>query len=483
MSGTRGRRAGSSRSSGCRRRTAGTAARRLGPGSADSGPPIAGRMPAVHAAPVTDPPSVRGAPGATSPALAMRPLSRRRLLAGALAGGIATLLAACGVRPSTAPASPPDVASPSPGAPASMAATPSAAASPSPAGPASPSVSPSPSPSLGLMVAGLMVVGFRGLRLGDAPWLRSALAESGLGGVVLFDRDQLTGGERNVASPAQVAALVGEIRAAAGGRHAIVSVDQEGGVVTRLSPTHGFPAVASEATIGRGTVAGARRWGQGIAATLRAAGIDLDLAPVVDLDVDPRSPAIGALGRSFSADPAVVVAMATAEIEALHAAGIRTTLKHFPGIGSASTNTDFGVADVTATWTRAELEPFRRLVAASLADVVMAGHVVDRDLDPRYPASLSPAIVTGILRGELGWHGPVITDDLQAAAITKAFGGDEAVLLALEAGDDLLLFANQASYDPGIVARVVDTVVAAVGSGRLPESRVREAWERVQALG
>ena len=333
------------------------------------------------------------------------------------------------------------------------------------------------------MIAGLCVVGFRGLHLADAPWLRTALAGTGLGGVILFDRDQLTGGSRNVASPAQVAALVAEIRAAAGGRHVIVSVDQEGGVVTRLSPAHGFPAVASEATIGHGTVAGARQWGGGIATTLRRVGIDLDLAPVVDLDVDPTSPAIGALGRSFSADPAVVVAMATAEIEALHAAGIRTTLKHFPGIGSSSTNTDFGVADVTATWTRTELEPFRQLIAAGRADVIMAGHVVDRRLDPRHPASLSPAIVTGILRGELGWAGPVITDDLQAAAITTAFGRDEAVLLALEAGDDLLLFANQASYDPGIVARVVDVVGAAVAGGRLPESRVREAWERVQARG
>ncbi len=94
------------------------------------------------------------------------------------------------------------------------------------------------------------------------------------------------------------------------------------------------------------------------------------------------------------------------------------------------------------------MEPFQRLIAAGMADTVMAGHVVNGQLDPDHPASLSRAVVGGVLRGELGWNGPVVTDDLQAAAIDEAFGFDEAVLLALEAGNDLLLFANQQSLRP-----------------------------------
>jgi beta-N-acetylhexosaminidase len=174
--------------------------------------------------------------------------------------------------------------------------------------------------------------------------------------------------------------------------------------------------------------------------------------------------------------------MATIEIEAHRAAGVRTTLKHFPGIGSSATNTDFGVADVTATWSRTELEPFRRLIAAGEADLVMAGHVVNRHLDQDHPASLSPAIVGELLRGELGWDGVVVTDDLQAAAITTAFGADEAVVLALEAGNDLLLFANQQVYSSGIVDRAVDVVGEAIAAGRLPQSRIEEAYSRVQRL-
>jgi len=401
-------------------------------------------------------------------------ISRRELLRAAAFGGIGLFLAACGSTnrsPSPSGSLPSATTSPAPT---------SAAPSSSPVGSIAPSTAPGP--SLRQKIAGLIVVGFRGSALGQVPWLRTALRETGLGGVILFDRDQQLGGNRNVRSPAQIRQLVADLRAAAGDREIIVSVDQEGGIVTRLSPAHGFPAVASEADIGRGSVAAARTWGRGIAKTLATAGINLNFAPVVDLNVNPKSPAIGALDRSFTADPDVVVKMAGAEIDAHRAAGVRTTLKHFPGIGSSTTNTDFGVADVTKTWTRRELEPFQRLIDSNKADLIMAGHVVNGQLDPDHPASLSKAVVTDLLRGELGWTGPVVTDDLQAAAIDKAFGFDEAIVLALEAGNDLLLFANQQTYDPRVVGQAIDIIAGAVDAGRLPASRIDEAYGRVTRL-
>ncbi len=415
-------------------------------------------------------------------------LTRRMLLRGAAAGGIAAFLAACSPVPgptAVASAAPTSAGSPTPSPLVPSSAVPSSpapgAASPTPR--PTPTVVPTPDPAarMAAMIAGLLVVGFRGTSLDQAGWVRRALTRDGLGGVILFDRDQLTGGRRNIVSPAQVRRLTRDLRAAAPGRGIIVAVDQEGGLVTRLGPAHGFPAVASEATIGRGTAAAARSWAKTIASTLADAGINLNMAPVVDLDVNPSSPAIGALDRSFSADPDVVVAMATIEIEAHHAAGVRTTLKHFPGIGSSTTNTDFGVADVTRTWSRTELQPFRRLVSAGLADVVMAGHVVNGQIDERRPASLSRGTLD-MLRGDVGWKGIVVTDDLQAAAITRKFGADEAILLALEAGNDLLLLANQQVYEPGVVKSVVSTVLGAVAHGRIPGARIEEAFARVQAL-
>ncbi len=212
--------------------------------------------------------------------------------------------------------------------------------------------------------------------------------------------------------------------------------------------------------MGAGTVAAARTWARTLARTVADAGCNLDFAPVLDLDVNPASPAIGALGRSFSADPNVVVRLGGIELDALRARGVRSAAKHFPGIGSATVNTDFGVADVTRTWSPTELEPYRQLNAAGRLDAVMVGHVVNGQIDEGRPASLSRATID-VLRGDIGFAGAVITDDLQAAAITQRYGVDEAVLLALEAGNDLLLLANQQVYDPGIVAHVVK-----VGAGR-----------------
>jgi beta-N-acetylhexosaminidase len=393
------------------------------------------------------------------------------MLGGSVMGGLAVLAAACGPTPPT-PAPPAGGPPPTPTHGASPVATPS----PGPAATSRPTDTPV---ALESLVARLLVVGFRGEMLKAGGWVERALS-AGIGGVILFDRDQETGGARNVRSPAQVRRLTAAVRDAAA-RTPIIAIDQEGGLVTRLSPAHGYPAVASEAEIGAGTTARARRWARDLAATLADAGVTLNLAPVVDLDVNRRSPAIGALGRSFSADADLVVRMAGIEVAAHRGAGVATALKHFPGIGSSTGNTDDGSVDVTRTWHRAELEPFRRLIEGDRADVVMVGHVRNDRLDPERPASQSSAVVTDLLRGTLGWDGVVVTDDLQAGAVA-AEGPPEAAIRALEAGADLLLFANQQGYDAGIVDTVIAAISGAVDSGRLPRSTIEAAASRVDAL-
>ena len=326
------------------------------------------------------------------------------------------------------------------------------------------------------------MVGFRGFEIGPGDPIAVALA-AGLGGVILFDRDQLTGGSRNIASPRQLAALTASLRAAATSPLRI-AIDQEGGRVSRLNPAKGFPATRTEAAIGAtDDPAVARAAGLAMGRTMAAAGVDLDLAPVVDVDVNPNNPAIGALGRSFSADPSIVAAMAEAEIRGLHDAGVRATLKHFPGLGSAAANTDFAVVDVTKTWTEAELEPYATLIGLARPDAIMSGNIVNRTLDPAgAPASLSKAIIEGLLRSRYGWTGAVVTDDLGAVAITSRFKRAEAVARAIEAGNDLLVFANQASYVPDLAARLVDTIEGFVTSGRISEARIDTSIARLDRL-
>ncbi|RKN51252.1 glycoside hydrolase family 3 [Micromonospora endolithica] len=330
-------------------------------------------------------------------------------------------------------------------------------------------------------VASLLVVGFRGERVNGNDWIVKAVRE-GLGGVILFDQDLETRSVRNIRSPAQVTALVKTLKEASPGR-LIVSIDQEGGRTSRLKPSNGFPATKSQAEIGaENSPPATREWARGLVASLTEIGVNLNYAPVVDVNINPESRAIGKLDRSFSADPDVVVSNASEEIRAHRAAGVKTSLKHFPGSGSAAGNTDFEVVDVSSTWQRTELEPFQRLIEAGLGDSIMVAHVLNRQLDPTYPASLSRAVVTDLLRGRLGWQGPVVSDDMQAVAITRRHGSSEAVALGLQAGLDLLVFANQQVYDPDIVNKTLDTVVGLIRSGRLTEARIDQSVARVDTL-
>jgi beta-N-acetylhexosaminidase len=394
-------------------------------------------------------------------------ISRRTLLRGIAAGSVAVGLAACGAPPS---------ASPTPNTPPTPAPSPTPEPTPEPDTP----VPTSDAATLRRKIGRLLVVGFRGLSVGPDDPIVKAL-EAGLGGVILFDQDRVTR-TRNIESPGQLAALVASLREAASGS-LIVAIDQEGGRVSRLKPANGFPATRSQAEIGATDDPDeAFEAGRSMAETMADAGIDLDLAPVVDVNVNPTNPAIGALGRSFSADPSVVAAMAEAEIHGLHEFGVRAAIKHFPGLGSASANTDLANVDVTRTWTEAELEPFETLIAAGLPDAVMSGHMVNDKLDPGVPASLSFGTVDGLLRGRLGWEGAVITDDLGAEAIASRYTREEAVALALEAGNDLLLFANQTVYVPDLATELVETILELVTAGRISEARIDQSIERIDVL-
>jgi beta-N-acetylhexosaminidase len=331
-------------------------------------------------------------------------------------------------------------------------------------------------------IASLLVAGFRGERVGPQDWIVRAIRDQGLGGVILFDRDQTTGGTRNITSPEQVTALVRSLKEASPGR-LIVSIDQEGGRIARLNPGNGFPATLSQAEVGSANdPALTRRWAEGMAQTLRGIGVNVNFTPVVDLAVNPNNPAVARLGRAFSADPDVVVECATEEIRAFRAAGVRTSVKHFPGLGSATGNTDFEVVDVSGSWTPAEIEPFQRLIDNGSTDMVMVAHFLNRQLDPARPVSLSKAVVTDLLRGQLGWQGPVVTDDMQAVAI-KSFGDrNEAVALAIEAGVDLITLCNQETYDPEVVESTVSSLVGMVRSGRITEARIDQSVARVDTI-
>jgi len=331
-------------------------------------------------------------------------------------------------------------------------------------------------------IASLLVVGFRGQTVGPNDWIVRAIKE-GLGGVILFDRDQLTNAPRNITSPKQVTALISSLRKAAPSGRLIVSLDQEGGRISRLNPSDGFPASQSQAQVGAvNTAANTRHWAQGMVNSMNSIGVNLNYAPVVDINVNPRNPAIALLGRSFSSNANVVVSNASEEIKVHRAAAIKTSLKHFPGFGSATGNTDFGVVDVSKTWRPTELVPYQKLIAAGLADSVLVAHLLNTQLDAKLPASLSHNVVNGLLRGRLHYSGPVVSDDMQAVAITSRYGLSSAAGMALHAGVDLLVYANQQTYNANVFHQILDAVVALVRGGHLTEAEIDQAVQQVDKL-
>jgi beta-N-acetylhexosaminidase len=391
-------------------------------------------------------------------------MSRRRFLSTLGGGAAAFVLAACGI--SRSPQASPS-ASPQPPSPTS-----------------SPTAAPTstPGPSLRDRIGQMLLVGFRGLTVDQASEIAADIEGRNLGGILLFDTDQPTHSKvRNVQSPGQLTALVAGLQALAQ-TPLLVAIDEEGGLVARLDQRHGFPPTTSAADLGaRADVAFTEQAGKTIAETLHAVGVNLNLAPVVDVNVNPTNPIIGSLGRSFSSDPAVVTAQAEAFVKGHRGVGVKTTLKHFPGHGSSTGDTHLGVVDVTNTWSEMELEPFASLIRDGLADAVLTAHVFNAKLDPDHPATLSEPTIGGILRRQLGWDGLVLSDDMQMGAIRKAYGYSDALRLAILAGVDVLTIAQQQVYEAGIVGHTIDLIEGLVLDGSITEARIDQSFARIQA--
>jgi len=287
----------------------------------------------------------------------------------------------------------------------------------------------------------MFMLGFNGTEVDENHWIAQAINEEQLGGVILFDRN-VDGSVQNITSPTQLQELTATLQEYAYDL-LLISMDQEGGQVCRLKERDGFPATVSAKTFAGYEPQQAVATAEAMAATLATHGINFNLAPVVDLDLNPENPIIGRYQRSLGAAPADVVDFARIIIEAHHQQRIACCLKHFPGHGSATADSHLGFVDLTGDWQEQELFPFSRLIEDGFSDAVMTAHVINRQLDPLgIPATLSSPVISGLLREKLGFTGVTVTDDLQMKAITGQWGYAEAVRLAVRAGVDLLIVGN-----------------------------------------
>lgn len=304
-----------------------------------------------------------------------------------------------------------------------------------------------------------------------------AISEHHLGGVILF--------RENLVNTEQTVHLVDQLQQAAGPLPLLIGTDQEGGIVNRLQSGTVMPGNMALGAA-RSTEA-SRSVGQAIGTELRALGININFAPVVDVNVNPDNPVIGV--RSFGSDPQLVSDMGAAYIQGLHAAGVAATAKHFPGHGDTAVDSHLGLPSVPYDRPRldaVELAPFKAAIAGGV-DLLMTAHVTFPAIDsstvisrldntPIYvPATLSDKVLTGLIRNELGFKGVVITDSLQMKAITDHFGSEDAVIRSVKAGTDIILM-------PSDLNRSYQAVLAAVKNGDIPEARINQSVERILAL-
>ncbi len=346
------------------------------------------------------------------------------------------------------------------------------------------SVNQQPPDLLEQMIGQMIMVGFRGIEPDPRNPIVTDISEGRIGGVVLFDVDGPGGGgERNIRSPEQLRRLTSWLEEKAGSLPLLVAIDQEGGKVNRLKVKYGFPPTVSARELGdRDDVERTSQVADRVAATLVAEGINLNFAPVVDLNTNPENPVIGSKNRSFSADPTIVVRQAQAWFDAHRRAGVISTLKHFPGHGSSRADSHRGFVDVTKTWDQRELIPYGSMIAGGFSDAVMTAHIFNARLDPDYPATLSRATITGILRNQLGFQGVVISDDMQMKAISEHYGLEESIRLGLDAGLDIFLFANNSAFDPDIARKICGIIRRLVDEGTISRARIEASYGRICRL-
>jgi len=337
--------------------------------------------------------------------------------------------------------------------------------------------------SLAIKIGQMVMIGFRGLSVAEAPDIAEDILERRIGGIVLFDYDvPLHAPSRNISSPEQLSLLTLELQKLSA-IPLLISIDQEGGRVNRLKAKFGFPPSVSAEHLGTLNNPDSTTTAAALTArTLQAMHIGLNFAPVADLNVNPDNPVIGKLGRSFSGDPEIAVPNIRLTVKTFNREGIIATLKHFPGHGSSTTDTHKDFTDITNSWSEKELEPYRAMIASGYRDAIMTAHVFNAKLDPIYPATLSKSTITALLRKKLGFRGVVISDDMQMKAIADRYGLEEAIRLAIDAGVDVLLFGNNTSWDPAIATKATEIIRSLVEKRVVTPRRIDLSYRRVIEL-
>lgn len=331
----------------------------------------------------------------------------------------------------------------------------------------------------------MIMAGFRGAEATEESDIVKMIKDINIGGVILSDYDVASKSKpRNIENFIQTKQLISDLQ-----KYSVVplfvGVDAEGGNVNRLNNSYGFLEILSPEKMGKDkTLETVKKESTKLSTELKSLGFNMNFAPVVDLNINPNNSIIGALGRSFSSNKEEVVNQSRVFIESHLKNNIITVAKHFPGHGSSTTDSHLGMVNVTNTYKEDELYPYKKLNEEGLLNMVMTAHIINKNIDSEYPATLSSKFLKDILRDSIGFKGVIISDDMQMGAISNNYSFKDSIILAVNAGCDIINVYNNSSlgYDKDLSYKTVNIIFDAVKSGKIKEERITESYNRIISL-
>lgn len=333
------------------------------------------------------------------------------------------------------------------------------------------------------LIGQLIIAGFRSDKVSDTTNICRYIKKYKLSGVILYDEDleKIGPGTRNIKSPGQIKKLTDNLQSASE-TPLFISIDQEGGHVNRLKPSYGFQEFPSWKHIGSlDNTLITREFSNSISSALFKAGINLNFAPVLDLDYGDET-YIGKLERAFHGNPKKVIEHSKIFIETLRNDNIISCGKHFPGQGSGFGDTHQGFIDISAYWSVADLLPYTELIESNHLDLIMVSHVFNDKFDTELPSSLSHETITNSLRNDLNFKGAVICDDPSMKAISDNYELENMFSLMINAGVDLLCLGNNLKYDPHYIPKAVKAIKNSIEKNNIPIEKLHQAIQRINTL-
>ncbi len=325
-------------------------------------------------------------------------------------------------------------------------------------------------PSMQSMISQMLMIGFSGQSSSEqsVKELKKDLAQDKLGGVLFL--------QRNVGSKTQLTKLISYLKDANTSLPTLMAIDQEGGFVTRFSKENGFKTYPTARNVcANSTLDEAKSVYLQMAQELKEIGINYNLAPVVDVLINPTK---FERQRCFSKFSSIVSTYASSFVNGFDEAKVLTSLKHFPGYASAISDAHEGLVDVSLSWKYDELRPYYDLIKAKKAKSIMVSHMFLKQFDKFYPASLSQKIIKGILRDTLKYDGVVISDDLSMKSL-DGFSMEERIVKSINAGVDIMIFSDYTIEKKKSIDEIRNLILQAIKNGKIKKENVEKSYERI----